>query len=223
MELLPDLLLLCVLHAQWPICVALFQLYRGLTYPIGPSQQINVGYAKIFVTGQFMSACRRWNEKTAAEKTWTHFKSHFAAAHRQDKQMKGETAAHAGFHSANPAMAQTEDHMAEATIGALANLAKATAPDRGVMVALTQAESRLVKQLEEASKELRELKALFNQDRRDRRGPRTLAKTATNYCWTHGYKVGKTHTSLTCNTHSQGHKVEATQADNMGGSQTNKD
>jgi hypothetical protein len=29
--------------------------------PIGPSQQINVGYAKIFATGQFMSACRRWN------------------------------------------------------------------------------------------------------------------------------------------------------------------
>jgi hypothetical protein len=25
-------------------------------------QQINVGYAKIFATGHFMSACRRWNE-----------------------------------------------------------------------------------------------------------------------------------------------------------------
>jgi hypothetical protein len=88
--------------------------------PIGTSQQINVGYAKIFATGQFMSACRRWNEKMAAEKTWTHFKSHFAAAHRQHKQMKGETAAHTGFHSANAALVQTEDHMAESTIGALA-------------------------------------------------------------------------------------------------------
>jgi hypothetical protein len=36
--------------------------------PIGPSQQINVGYANIFATGHFMSACRRWNEKPAAEK-----------------------------------------------------------------------------------------------------------------------------------------------------------
>jgi hypothetical protein len=36
-------------------------------------QQINVGYAKIFATGHFMSACRWWNEKPAAEKTWTHF------------------------------------------------------------------------------------------------------------------------------------------------------
>jgi hypothetical protein len=29
---------------------------------IGHPQQINVGYAKIFSTGHFMSACRRWNE-----------------------------------------------------------------------------------------------------------------------------------------------------------------
>jgi hypothetical protein len=52
---------------------------------IGKPQQINVGYAKIFSTGHFMSACRRWNEKHAIEKTWTQFKSHFAAAHCQHK------------------------------------------------------------------------------------------------------------------------------------------
>jgi hypothetical protein len=34
---------------------------------IVPSQQINVGYAQIFAMGHFMSACRRWNEKPAAE------------------------------------------------------------------------------------------------------------------------------------------------------------
>jgi hypothetical protein len=56
---------------------------------IGHPQQINVGYAKIFATGHFMSACRRWNEKPSAEKTWTHFKSLFAAAHRQHKQIQG--------------------------------------------------------------------------------------------------------------------------------------
>jgi hypothetical protein len=170
-----------------------------------------------------VSACRRWNEKIAAEKTWTHFKSHFAASRRQHKQMKGETAAHAGFHSANAATTQTEDHMAEATIGALANLATATAADRGVVAALTQANSRLVKQLEETSSELRELKALLNQERRDKWGPRNITATANNYCWTHGCKVGKTHTSLTCNTHNPGHKAEAPRTANMGGSHANKE
>jgi hypothetical protein len=191
--------------------------------PIGHSQQINVGYAKIFATGHFMSACRRWNEKPAAEKTWTHFKSHFAAAHRQHKQMQGESATTAGFHSANAAMTQNEDQMDEATIGALENLATATAADRGVVAALTQANSRLVKQLEENSSELRELKALLNQERRDKRGPRSFNPSSSNYCWTHGYKVGKTHTSRTCNTPKPGHKAEATRANNMGGNQANKE
>jgi hypothetical protein len=190
--------------------------------PIGHSQQINVGYAKIFATGHFMSSCRRWNEKPSAEKTWTHFKSHFAAAHCQHKQMQGESDATARYHSANAAMTQNEDQMAEATIGALANLATETAADRGVVAALTQANSRLAKQLEENSSELRELKALLNQERRDKRGPRSFNPYSSNYCWTHGYKVGKTHTSLTCNTPKPGHKAEATRAENMGGSQANK-
>jgi hypothetical protein len=110
----------------------------------------------------------------SAEKTWTHFKSHFAAAHRQHKQMQGESAATAGYHSDNAAMTRNEDQMAEATIGALANLATVTAADIGVVAALTQANSRLEKQLEENSSELRELKALLNQERRDKRGPRSF-------------------------------------------------
>jgi hypothetical protein len=57
--------------------------------PVGPSQQIKVGYAQIFATGNFMSACRRWNEKLTTKKTWTHFKSHFAAAHRQHTHTGG--------------------------------------------------------------------------------------------------------------------------------------
>jgi hypothetical protein len=35
---------------------------------IGQPQQINVGYANIFATGHFVSACRRWNEKHTIEK-----------------------------------------------------------------------------------------------------------------------------------------------------------
>jgi hypothetical protein len=110
-----------------------------------------------------MSACCRWNEKPTVEKTWTQFKSHFAAAHRQHKQMQGESAATAGHHSANAAVNYNEDQMAESTIGELANLATATASDQGMVTALTRANSRLAKQLEDNSSELRELKALLNK------------------------------------------------------------
>jgi hypothetical protein len=157
------------------------------------------------------------------KKPWTHFKSHFAAAHHQHKQMQGESAATSGYHSANAAVTQNEDQMAEATIGALENLATATAAERGVVAALTQANSRLAKQLEENSSELRELKALLNQERRDKRVPRSFSPSASNYCWTHGYKVGRTHKSLTCNTPKPGHKTEAARAENMGGSQANRE
>jgi hypothetical protein len=102
-----------------------------------------------------MSACRRWNEKTLADKTWAQFKAHFSAARRQHKQMQGESAETAGYHSGNADVVQTEDQMAEATIGALANLTTATAADRGVVATLAEANARLGKQLEENSNELR--------------------------------------------------------------------
>jgi hypothetical protein len=190
---------------------------------IGHPQQINVGYAKIFATGHFMSACRRWNEKHTIEKTWTQFKSHFAAAHRQHKQMQGESAATSGYHYANASVTHIEDQMAEATIGELSNLATATAADRGVVAALTQANSRLAKQLEENSNELRELKALLKKERSEKRGQRRFNPSSRNCYWTHGYKVGITHTSLTCKLPKPGHKTEATQADTMGGSQANRE
>jgi hypothetical protein len=48
-----------------------------------------------------MSACRRWNKKPNVKKTWAQFKTHFAAANRQDKQMQGEYAATSGYHAAH--------------------------------------------------------------------------------------------------------------------------
>jgi hypothetical protein len=149
-------------------------------------KQINVGYAKIFSAGHLMSACCRWNEKHTINKTWTHFKSHFAAAHRQHKQMQGESAATAGYHSANAAVTNNEDQMAEAAIGALANLATATAEDRGFVAALIQANAHLAKQLEDNSNELREFKVLLKKERSERRGQRNFNPSPINYCWTHG-------------------------------------
>jgi hypothetical protein len=170
-----------------------------------------------------MSACRRWNGKPLADKTWALFKAHFSAAHRQHKQMQGESAATAGYHSSNAAVGQIEDQMAEETIGALDNLATATAADRGVVATLTEANARLVKQLEDNSNELRELKALIKKERFEKRGQRGFIPSPKNHFWTHGYKVVNTQTSLSCNFPKQGHKREATRTDNMGGSQANKE
>jgi hypothetical protein len=100
-------------------------------------------------------------------------------------------------------------------------MATATAADRGAVDALNQENSRLAKQLEDNSTELRELRAMLHQERRDRWGPRSFNPSTSNYCWSYGYKVGKTHMSRTCNTPQPRHKTETTRADNMGGSQAN--
>jgi hypothetical protein len=113
--------------------------------------------------------------------------------------------------------------MAEATIGGLANLATETAADRGVVATLTEANARQAKQLEDNSNELLELKALIKKERTEIRVQRSFNPSPSNYCWTHGYKIANTHTSLICNFPKQGHKSEATRADNMGSSQANKE
>jgi hypothetical protein len=157
------------------------------------------------------------------KKTWAQFKAHFSAAHRQHKQMQGESAATSGYHPSNAAVGKTEDQMSEATIGALSNLATTTAADRGVVATLTEANAHLCKQLEDNSNELRELKAHIKKERTEIRGQRSLNPSPSNFCWTHGYKFANTHTSLSCNFPKHGHKREATRADNMGGSQANKE
>jgi hypothetical protein len=137
--------------------------------------------------------------------------------------MQGESAATAGYHSANATVTHNEEQIDEATIGALANLETVTASDRGVVAALTQANSSLTKQLEDNSSKSRELRDLLYKERRNKRGQRTFNPSQSNYCWTHGYKVGSIHTSLTCKLPKPAHKSEATWADNMGGSQANRE
>jgi hypothetical protein len=55
------------------------------------------------------------------------------------------------------------------TIGALANLETATATDRGVVATLTEENSRLAKQLEDLSNELKYIKALLKKERAERK------------------------------------------------------
>jgi hypothetical protein len=98
----------------------------GIT--IGEAQKLSTWYTKVFATGIFHSACRRWNEKDALTKTWSNFKLHFATAYHQHKQMQGESAATSGY--SNDDVSQPDEDLAEAAIDAFANLASATAVDR---------------------------------------------------------------------------------------------
>jgi hypothetical protein len=191
----------------------------GIT--IGESQKLSTAYTKVFATGIFHSACRRWNEKDALTKTWSNFKVHFATAYRQHKQMQGESATTSGY--ANAAVAHPDEDLAEAAIDAFANLASATAVDRSIVATFTEANARLVKQLEESAQALKEVKALLKKERGDRASRKPFAPSVDNYCWSHGYKLARNHTSMNCLYPKTGHKKEATKSNNMGGSQALKE
>jgi hypothetical protein len=128
-------------------------------------------------------------------------------------------------------VAQSEDVLAEQALGTFANLAPATAVDRGVVAQLSEAESRLAKKLEDNATSLKEIKALPKKERAERassgdseRPPRrNFTPSSDNYCWSHGYTVARTHTSQTCMCPKEGNQREATKANNMGGSQVNRD
>jgi hypothetical protein len=72
-----------------------------------------------------------------------------------------------GFDNAAVTQA-SEDDLAEQALVALANLATATAVDRGVVVQLTEANSRLANQLEHNATSLKEVKALLKKERVER-------------------------------------------------------
>jgi hypothetical protein len=56
---------------------------------IGAAQKLSSVYSKKIKSGKFNSACRRWDEKIEADKTWNNFKIHFAAAYHHHRQMQG--------------------------------------------------------------------------------------------------------------------------------------
>jgi hypothetical protein len=61
---------------------------------------INVAYTLVFNTGLFPDACRAWQSRDIARKTWSQFKIDFATAHREFR-LTNQTAQQSGFHSAN--------------------------------------------------------------------------------------------------------------------------
>jgi hypothetical protein len=138
----------------------------------GEAQKLSTAYNKVFSTENFHSKCCRWYETVAPYKTWENFKIHFATAYRQHNQMHRELAAASWY--ANADLAQPEDEMSEAALGAFANLATATSVDRESVATLTDANFCLAKQLKESDQALKEIRALLKKECSDRAPRKTF-------------------------------------------------
>jgi hypothetical protein len=68
--------------------------------PYGAAMIVNLAYTLVFNTGLFPDACRAWQSRAIAGKTWEQFKIDVSTAHREFHLTK-QTAQQSGFHSAN--------------------------------------------------------------------------------------------------------------------------
>jgi hypothetical protein len=123
---------------------------------------------------------------------------------------------------------QGRDGSMQDTAEAIAQLATATSSDRGTVATLTMTNAKLATQLEAAHALIAQLKSeiatLKSRIKPVWQGQRPTRTTNNDsYCWLHGFKVAKSHTSATCNVRKAGHQENATKVDTMGGVQWGKE
>jgi hypothetical protein len=175
----------------------------------------------------FPDACRSWQSRATAAKTWAQFKIDFATFHREFR-LTNQTEQQSGFHSANMMTEQGRDDSMQETSEAIAQLATSMASDCGTVATLTTTNAKLANQLEAAhaliahlKSEIATLKIKIKPVWQGQRPTRTTKNDS--YCWSHGYQVAKSHTSATCDVRKTGHQETATKIDTMGGVQWGKE
>jgi hypothetical protein len=158
---------------------------------------------------------------------WAQFKIDLATTHREFR-LTNQTAQQSGFHSAKMMIEQGRDDSMQDTVDAIAQLATATASDRGTVSTLTTTNAKLANHLEAAHALIAQLKneiaTLKNKIKPTWQGQRPVKTTKNDsYYWSHGYQVAKSHTSATCNMKKSGHQDASTKIDTMGGVQWGKE
>jgi hypothetical protein len=125
--------------------------------PYGDAMSVNVSFTLVLNTGLFPDACRAWQARAIAEKTWMQFKLNFAAA-RRVFCLTNQTAQQYGFHITNTMIEQGRGEAIQGAVDAIAQLATVSASDRGMVATLTATNAKLASQLEVAHAYIKTIK-----------------------------------------------------------------
>jgi hypothetical protein len=195
--------------------------------PIADVELVMMASAAVLAAQHFPREVDDWEGLPAVDRTWRAWKVAFRLAHlkrQRQLQASGGGEPLRGANAALPAPAITIDRLGTA----LDNLALAAANDTTVLQQLTAANLALTTSnasLTAANKKLSEALAKVPGASAPStpRLPRTVNKPKPgNYCWTHGHRISKHHTSATCGSKAAGHMDAATASNTMGGSDANK-
>lgn len=199
------------------------------------SQLINYGLEIIKNTGEFETALLAWIARPTVEHTWPNFKTHFTTAHTELSRIRGAQMRGSAFHQANATieaiksemntfknnlvesinslsgqLEETEEHHGHAYDDHAAN---ATMSNQDALLTAIQALQTKVEALNTKVNDNNQTPPDRNSNSNNRRH-RGRSNTS-KYCWTHGACA---HNGKDCTTKRDGHKVEATFTNKMGGS-----
>ena len=198
------------------------------------AQLLAIASTAILASDHFPRPTDEWEALPPANKTWAAWKTHYRAAHIARKQQLLAAGAHMG--SANAVMEIDEDPITADTFarldGYLDNLAAAATTERTTLTQLIENNATLTASVASLTASVAALTTAFTllgngapppqAATPATRRPPHASLDPTGYCWTHGYRVKRGHSSATCTNKKEGHKDNATRANIMGGSTTNK-
>ena len=189
--------------------------------PIADIELVMMASTAVLSAGHFVRDVDDWEGLPNSARTWTAWKQKFKLAHlRRQRQLlaSGGTEPMGG---ANGVLPPASSNKLEA---ALDNLALAATTDSAILqqstaanLALTKANAVLTatnKSLVDAATKAGTVGAGTDKPKEK--------PIKNGYCWSHGHKVYRNHSSATCTRPEEGHCKEATYNNTMGGSDKNK-
>ncbi len=195
--------------------------------PIANIERIMMALAAVFVAQHFPRKVDDWEGLPANSCSWVAWKMAFRLAHlKRQRQILasggGEPlgGAHGVLPVARPAIKQLE--------AALNNLALAATNNTAVLQQLTAANLALTATVGTLTATNKKLVDAASRPRGPPAGTPAGGARPTknpfpgNYCWTHGHRICKEHTSATCTHQAVGHWADATASNTLGGSKKDK-
>ena len=192
-------------------------------------------------TRRFPAAIRDWKKKTAVDKTWVNFKTHYMEAYQEIKaaNMTVDEALKANYMAADestvPSTTITDDvSIFDEIAPAFQSLAEAVAADRTALANLAasqQSDRSEIAQLraELAAARLSIVQAATSigghqQQQQQHQGGTNEERPRPNlhYCWSHGFSRNPRHTSKSCRNKRENHKDDAVGTNRMGGNTLRK-
>jgi len=194
---------------------------------------LTIALTSVMALQHFPRATDDWEAHSAAQTMWAVWKTTFRTAHTARFRLQASTGSTRTFGNAvifGISSAVTAPGPPTGIKTVLNNLALAATNDNTTINFLVESNKQMAALLAALSAKMGGISATGMQPAAAIVAtPVTPRKQLTaaqllehgydpaGYCWLHGYKLHKTHTSASCKTKKDGHKDGATRADTMGG------